>query len=47
MAESDKYSYPPPEQRDYIGRRMGRVDGAAKSTGHAQYTYDYNPKGLL
>ena len=47
MAEGDKYSYPSPEQRDYIGRRMGRVDGAPKSTGHAKYTYDYNPKGLL
>src|SRR5438445_6663628 len=26
---------------------MGRVDGTAKSTGQAKYTYDYNPKGLL
>jgi xanthine dehydrogenase YagR molybdenum-binding subunit len=26
---------------------MGRVDGMPKSTGHAKYTYDYNPKGLL
>jgi xanthine dehydrogenase YagR molybdenum-binding subunit len=23
------------------------VDGLVKSTGHAKYTYDYNPKGLL
>ena len=47
MPETDKYSYPSPEERDYIGRRMGRVDGVPKSTGRARYTYDYNPKGLL
>ena len=47
MPGEDKYNYPPPEERNYIGRRMGRVDGLAKSTGHAKYTYDYNPKGLL
>src|SRR5262249_14015991 len=47
MPETDRYSYPPPEQRDYIGRRIGRVDGLPKSTGRAKYTYDYNPKGLL
>ena len=47
MSETDRYSYPPPEERDYIGRRMGRVDGVPKSTGRARYTYDYNPKGLL
>ncbi len=47
MPGTDKYSYPSPEERDYIGRRMGRVDGLAKSTGRARYTYDYNPKGLL
>ena len=47
MPDTDKYSYPPPEDRDYIGRRMGRVDGMPKSTGRAKYTYDYNPKGLL
>ena len=46
MPETDKYSYPSPEERDYIGRRMGRVDGVPKSTGRARYTYDYNPKGL-
>jgi len=47
MPETDRYSYPPPEERDYIGRRIGRVDGMPKSTGRAKYTYDYNPKGLL
>lgn len=47
MPAEDKYSYPPAAERTYIGRRMGRVDGTAKSTGHAKYTYDYNPKGVL
>jgi xanthine dehydrogenase YagR molybdenum-binding subunit len=47
MPEQGPYSWPPPDERTYIGRRMGRVDGLPKSTGHAKYTYDYNPKGLL
>jgi xanthine dehydrogenase YagR molybdenum-binding subunit len=47
MPEQNQYSWPAPEERTYIGRRMGRVDGMAKSTGHARYTYDHNPKGLL
>ncbi len=47
MPEQDQYSWPPPEERTYIGRRMGRVDGLHKSTGQAKYTYDYNPNGLL
>ena len=47
MPAEDKYTYPPADKRTYVGRRMGRVDGTAKSTGHAKYTYDYNPKGLL
>ena len=41
------YNWPPPEKRKYIGKRISRVDGPAKSTGRARYTYDYNPKGLL
>src|SRR5438309_1933835 len=47
MPADDKYTYPPGDERTYIGRRMGRVDGTAKSTGQAKYTYDYNPKGVL
>jgi xanthine dehydrogenase YagR molybdenum-binding subunit len=43
----DKYTWPPSDQRNYIGKRFARVDGVPKSTGHAKYTYDYNPKGLL
>jgi xanthine dehydrogenase YagR molybdenum-binding subunit len=44
---ADQYSWPSSEERTYIGRRMGRVDGLLKSSGRAKYTYDYNPKGLL
>ena len=47
MPDQNQYSWPPAEERTYIGRRIGRVDGLSKSTGHAKYTYDYNPKGLL
>src|SRR6516162_4263878 len=47
MPDQKEYSWPPPEERAYIGRRVGRVDGFPKSTGHAKYTYDYNPPGLL
>jgi xanthine dehydrogenase YagR molybdenum-binding subunit len=47
MPAEDKYNYPPADERTYIGRRVGRVDGTVKATGHAKYTYDYNPKGLL
>ena len=47
MPEQNQYSWPPSDERTYIGSRMGRVDGLPKSTGRAKYTYDYNPKGLL
>ncbi len=47
MADRDKYSWPAPEQRKYIGARIKRIDGQQKSTGRAKYTYDYNPQGLL
>jgi hypothetical protein len=47
VPEQNQYTWPALEERNYIGRRMGRVDGLSKSTGQAKYTYDYNPKGLL
>jgi len=47
MPEQNQYTWPAPEERNHIGRRMARVDGLSKSTGQARYTYDYNPKGLL
>jgi xanthine dehydrogenase YagR molybdenum-binding subunit len=36
-----------PEKRRLIGKKHRRVDGAAKATGKARYSYDINPKGLL
>ena len=47
MPDQNAYSWPAPEEREYISHRVGRVDGSPKSTGHAKYTYDYNPQGLL
>jgi xanthine dehydrogenase YagR molybdenum-binding subunit len=47
MPDQNEYSWPPLEERAYIGCHVGRVDGLPKSTGHAKYTYDYNPPGLL
>lgn len=46
MADT-KYAWPPAEERNYIGKRISRVDGPFKVSGRAKYTYDYNPKGLL
>jgi xanthine dehydrogenase YagR molybdenum-binding subunit len=44
MAE---YKWPAPAERTLIGKRFSRVDGPAKASGRAKYSYDYNPKGLL
>ncbi|MFN2385063.1 MAG: xanthine dehydrogenase family protein molybdopterin-binding subunit [Thermoanaerobaculia bacterium] len=44
MAE---YAWPDASRRSQIGKRVSRVDGAAKVTGRARYTYDQNPPGLL
>ena len=44
MAE---YKWPAPAERTLIGKRISRVDGPVKVSGHAKYSYDYNPKGLL
>ena len=41
------YSWPPPENRTLIGKRISRVDSPVKVSGRAKYTYDQNPKGLL
>src|SRR5438309_9171760 len=46
MADT-KYTWPPENERAYIGKRISRVDGPFKVSGRARYTYDYNPKGLL
>ena len=42
-----QFSWPDPATRPLLGKSISRVDGPAKSSGHAKYTYDYNPQGLL
>jgi xanthine dehydrogenase YagR molybdenum-binding subunit len=42
-----KYDWPDAGERGLIGRRIDRVDGPAKSSGHAKYTYDVHPAGML
>lgn len=41
------YSWPAPEKRSLIGKRLNRVDGPLKASGKAKYTYDVHPPGLL
>jgi xanthine dehydrogenase YagR molybdenum-binding subunit len=45
--ETNKYSWPPPEQRTWIGKRVSRVDGPDKVSGRAKYTYDVHRPGML
>jgi xanthine dehydrogenase YagR molybdenum-binding subunit len=40
-------TWPKAEERRLIGQRISRLDGPAKSTGTAKYTYDLNRPGLL
>jgi len=47
MANTPNYSWPPMDQRKYIGKSPKRLDGPVKSTGRARYSSDTNPKGLL
>src|ERR1035441_7670835 len=42
-----KYDWPAAGERSLIGKRIKRVDGPAKASGRAKYTYDVNPPGLL
>ncbi|HEX7184641.1 MAG TPA: xanthine dehydrogenase family protein molybdopterin-binding subunit [Thermoanaerobaculia bacterium] len=44
MAEHD---WPKPEERRLIGKRISRLDGPAKVTGAAKYTYDIVRPGML
>jgi xanthine dehydrogenase YagR molybdenum-binding subunit len=39
--------WPKAEERHLIGQRVSRLDGPAKVTGAAKYTYDVNRPGLL
>ncbi|MCH7750875.1 MAG: xanthine dehydrogenase family protein molybdopterin-binding subunit [Planctomycetes bacterium] len=41
MAEAT-YSWPPKHKSKLIGKRVSRLDGMAKATGVAKYTYDVN-----
>jgi xanthine dehydrogenase YagR molybdenum-binding subunit len=45
--ETNKYSWPPAEQRTVIGKRISRVDGPDKVSGRAKYTYDVHRPGML
>lgn len=36
-----------PKKRRLLGTKIKRLDGPAKSTGHAKYSYDINRKGML
>ncbi len=42
-----KYDWPEANERKLIGQRIKRIDGPAKTSGRAKYTYDINPPGLL
>ena len=42
-----KYDWPAAGERSLIGKRIKRIDGPAKSSGGAKYTYDINRPGLL
>ncbi|HZO99098.1 MAG TPA: xanthine dehydrogenase family protein molybdopterin-binding subunit [Terriglobia bacterium] len=42
-----KYDWPDAGQRHLIGQRIKRIDGPAKASGKAKYTFDINRPGLL
>jgi len=42
-----KYDWPAAGERSLIGKRINRIDGPAKSSGGAKYSYDINRPGLL
>jgi xanthine dehydrogenase YagR molybdenum-binding subunit len=42
-----KYDWPASGDRSLIGKRIKRIDGPAKASGRAKYTYDINRPGLL
>ncbi len=44
MAE---YKWPEAEKRQYIGKRISRIDGPDKVSGRAKYSYDINRPGML
>ena len=42
-----KYYWPDAKDTKVLGKRITRLDGVAKATGAAKYTYDINPDKLL
>ncbi|MBI1984070.1 MAG: xanthine dehydrogenase family protein molybdopterin-binding subunit, partial [Acidobacteria bacterium] len=42
-----KYDWPEAGERRHIGKRISRLDGPAKSSGRAKYSYDINLPGML
>ena len=44
---SCKYTWPDAGDRQWIGKAVSRLDGPAKSSGRAKYTYDINQPGML
>src|SRR5438128_10195126 len=44
MAE---YKWPDADKRSLIGKRISRIDGPAKVSGKAKYTYDIKRPGML
>ena len=42
-----KYDWPVEGERSLIGKRIKRIDGPAKASGRAKYSYDINRPGLL
>jgi xanthine dehydrogenase YagR molybdenum-binding subunit len=42
-----EYKWPEADARQVIGKSTSRLDGAAKATGSAKYTYDINRPGML
>jgi xanthine dehydrogenase YagR molybdenum-binding subunit len=41
------YFWPEAKDRHLLGQRISRLDGPAKASGRAKYTYDLLPKGML
>ena len=40
-------AWPKAEERRLLGQRTSRLDGPAKASGRAKYTYDLKPQGML
>jgi xanthine dehydrogenase YagR molybdenum-binding subunit len=41
------YHWPPAGKRKLIGKRISRLDGPSKASGHAKYSHDVNRPGML